>query len=501
MNYKKILNNEKFIIISLFLFAFLLRIIFKNAGLFHFDSYADARTVEQIFERGSMQYSYAYGAPTAMILTFLFFMIDKLIFGATQAENTYFFVNFLTAALSVALIYIIAKKITRNTFVGIVSALIFAVNPVFLAVTTYPKTHSISIFFALLGGLLLLKAADKNSLKLLILSGLSFGLNIGTRPDGVLYLIPFILLYIDPKIKNKALILKKDRLTLKKILTFIISVIIPPLILFLPWFLDKGIADFLRALNPQTELRLDRGESNLGTAFSNITTALTWLGIAFAALGSLYLYIKNRKLVLITLLLWFALFFFSLGLTLPENTSYARFFIPTMIPLTILAATGLRAIYRKNKLITLLVILFLLGSTFAVAYPIISYRHEHSGTKDFAIYAEENTEENAVVMTNDLGFFIQYYGNRTIIIHPRTGNLNEIDEFMEELKEYVDQGIQIYSTEEGFGIDPGQGVLNAITQEYDIILIGESDNEWYGGSSLELKVYKEKLFKLVPKSQ
>jgi 4-amino-4-deoxy-L-arabinose transferase-like glycosyltransferase len=493
--------KERYIIIGLFLFALLLRIIFKNAGLFHFDSYADARTVEQIFETGSMQYSYAYGAPTVMIITFIFFMIDKLIFGATHAENAYFFVTFLTAALSVALIYIIAKKITRNQFVGVISALIFAVNPVFLAVTTYPKTHAISIFFALLGGLLLLKAAEKDSLKLLILSGLAFGLNIGARPFGVLYLIPFLLLYMEPNIKNKILIIKKNRITLKKILIFGASVILPPLLLFLPWFFDKGIADFIRTLNPQTELRLERGESSLGTTFLNIKNAHTWLGLALAVLGSIYLYIKKRKLVLVALLAWFAVYFFTLGLTLPENTSYARFFIPAMIPIAILIATGCRFLYRKNKIISILVILFLLGSMFAVAYPIISYRHEHSGTRDFALYIQDNTESDAVIMTNDLGFFIQYYGNRTRIVHPRSGDDQEIQEFMEEIRGYTDTNIQIYSTEEGFGIDPGQKVLNAIQSEYDINLIGEQDTEWYGGSSLELKVYKEKLYKLVRKNQ
>ena len=104
-------------------------------------------------------------------------------------------------------------------------------------------------------------------------------------------------------------------------------------------------------------------------------------------------------------------------------------------------------------------------------------------------------------MTNDLGFFVQHYGNRSIIIHPRSGDDQEIQEFMEELRGYTNTNIQIYSTEEGFGIDPGQKVLTAIQAEYDINLIGEQDTEWYGGSSLELKVYKEKLYKLVRKNQ
>jgi 4-amino-4-deoxy-L-arabinose transferase-like glycosyltransferase len=488
--------KEKYIILGIFLFAFLLRLIFKNAGLFHFDSYADVRTVEQIFETSKFQYSYAYGAPTVMAITFIFFMLDKLIFGALHAENAYFFITFLTAALSAVLLYLIAKKITKNKFIGIVSSLIFIVNPVFLAVTTYPKTHSISIFFALLGGLLLLKAADKNSNKYLILSGLSFGLNIGARPFGALYIIPFLLLYLKPKIKNKILILKKEKITLKKILIFAISTAAPPLILFLPWFIEKGVADFIRTINPRTELRMDRGESNLWAVFMNIKNAHTWLGIALSFLGGFYLYIKKRKLLLVSLLVWFAAYFLILGTTIPENSAYARFFIPAMIPVAILAATGCRMIYQKNKWVSIAIIIFLLGSMFAVAYPIISYRHEHSGTRDFALSIKEVTPQNAVIMANDLGFFIQYYGNRTRIVHPRSGDDQEIQKFMDELKGYTD----IYATGEGFNIDPGNKVATAIESEYNIELIGEYDVEWYGGSSLELKIYKEKLFKLTKKN-
>ena len=499
MNYKKLLNNQKFIIISLFLFSFIIRIIFKNAGLFHFDSYADARTVEQIFETGKMQYSYAYGAPTAMILVFLFFIMDKLLFGAMRAENAYFFVTFLTASLSIVLIYLLAKKITKNKFVGIVSALIFAVNPIFLAVTTYPKTHSISIFFALLGGLLLLKSAEKNSIKYLIFSGLSFGLNIGTRPFGIFYIIPFALLYLEPKIKNKTLILNKNRLSIKKILIFGISVIIPPILLFLPWFIEKGISDFLNTINPKTETRGGWGgiiSENTIPSFLKIKTAFTWLGIILSIMGGFYLYLKKRKLILLFLLVWFFIYFISIG-----NLArvHARFLLPAMIPLSILVATGCRMIYKKNKLISLIIILFLLGSMFAIAYPIINYRHEHSGTKDFALYVKNKTELNAIIMTNDLGFFIKYYGNRTIVFHPRTGNDEEILIFLNELQNYTNSNIPIYATEEGFGIDPNKKVLNAISNKYEIHLMGESENEWYGGSSLELKVYKEKLFKLMPK--
>jgi 4-amino-4-deoxy-L-arabinose transferase-like glycosyltransferase len=495
------LNRDKQIIIGLLLFSFLLRLLFKNAGLFHFDSYADVRTVEQILETGKMQYSYAYGSPTTMALVFLTFILDKFIFGATNPENAYFFVTFLTAALSTAILYMIVKKITKNNFISISSALIFTLTPTLMAVTTYPKTHAISIFFALLGGYLLISATEKNQIKNIILAGLCFGAGIGTRPFAALYIIPFALLYLKPKIKNNSISIKKEKLSWKKIIIFCVSIAIVPILLFMPWIMEKGIEDFLAKTNPEVETRggwLGLFSENTWPSFNMILGSFTWFGMALAGLGSIYLWKKNQKILLFILLLWFALFFFSLG-----NLArvHARFLIPTFIPLSILTALGARMIHRKNKWAGIGAIVILLVIMFSIAYPVISYRHEHSGTRDFAIYVQENTEPDAIIMTNDLGFFVKWYGNREIVFHPRTGNELEIQEFIQSLDNYTNHGISIYSTAEGFGIDPEGKVQQAIQEKYSIDLIGESENEWYGGSSLELKTYNEKLFKLTKKNQ
>lgn len=501
MNYKKLLNDPKFIIIALFLFSFLIRLLFKNGGLFHFDSYADARTVEQILETGKMQYSYAYGSPTTMILVFLFFIIGHLLAGASQAEAAYFLVTFLTAALSVVLLYLITKKITKNNFISTTAALLLSLSPIFLAVTTYPKTHSISIFFGLLGGYLLLISSEKYSLKYLILSGLSFGLAIGTRPFAALYVLPFALLYFSPKIKNKSIILDKKKFNLKNIITFCISVAIIPILLFLPWWLEQGFSDFLNKINPEVETRggwLGLFSENTIPSFLNIKDSFTWIGMALAGLGSVYLYLKKKKYLLFVLLFWFAINFFLIG-----NLArvHARFLIPTFIPLAILIALGLRMIHVKNKMAAIVILLILLGSMFSIAYPIINYRHNYSGTKEFALFVQENTPANSVIMSNDLGFFIEYYGDRTKIAHPRNGNDEAIAEFIQELKDYLASGTEVYATEEGFGIDPEQKVLAAIQENFEIEFIGEKESEWYGGSSMELKPYNEKLFKLVLKNQ
>jgi len=344
-------------------------------------------------------------------------------------------------------------------------------------------------------------SSEKYSLKYLILSGLSFGLAIGTRPFAALYVLPFALLYFGPKIKNKALILDKKKFNLKNIITFCISTAIIPILLFLPWWLEQGFSDFLSKINPEVETRggwLGLFSENTMPSFLSIKDSFTWFGMALAGLGSIYLYLKKKKYLLFVLLFWFAINFFLIG-----NLArvHARFLIPTFIPLVILIALGLRMIHLKNKMAAIVILIILLGSMFSIAYPIINYRHNYSGTKEFALFVQENTPANSVIMSNDLGFFIEYYGDRTKIAHPRNGNDEDIATFVQELKNYLNSGTEVYATEEGFGIDPGQKVLASLQENFEIEFIGEKESEWYGGSSIELKPYNEKLFKLVLKNQ
>ena len=111
---KHFLKNDRLILISLFVLTILLRIIFKNAGLYHWDSLKDVLVIEEMLKTGEIQYSYAYGAPGMVAFVFIFYWIANLLTGTTSAEGAYFFVTFLTSGLAVVLTYLISKKITKD---------------------------------------------------------------------------------------------------------------------------------------------------------------------------------------------------------------------------------------------------------------------------------------------------------------------------------------------------------------------------------------------------
>ena len=497
---KKIhINKEGWIIISLFLLTILVRMIFKNGGVFHWDSLKDVMVIEEMIKTGSMQYSYAYGAPGMVAFVSIFYWMDKVLFGATSAEPAYFFVTFLTTALSVVLIYILTKKITRSQFASITASLFFSFNAIILTVTTYPKTHSIALFFILLSFYFILLYNKTKKSKYIWLSGLLFGLSVSVRIMNALLFIPLLFLYFNPKIKNRLLIFKKNKLKLRNFLYLIISAFGIWYILFAKRISEwGGFFQYLsRLLGEQGSAVRWQGlfSDSLRYSISQIYISISIVGAILFFIGLYYGIIKYRK-TLIFLLLWLLppfLYFANIDQPL------SRFFIVFIPAISIIMAMGNLFVYRKNKMIGIIVAAIVIISMFYVAYPIIQHRHEYSGTKELALWVAENTEENAVIMTNDLGHFIEYYGKRARIVHPRTGKDEDIQVFMQKLTNYSNQGIPIYSTGEGFAIDPGQKVLAAIQQEYNIEGIGEKEGEIYQFSDLQLAPYNEALFKLTKK--
>ena len=512
-------KHPYFIPILLFIFAIVLYLMLKNGGLWHFDSYADAVTVEQMLETKKLEYSYGYGAPGAIVTIFPFYYIDHLITGQKYAERAYFFVNFLTATLGIILLYFICMRLFRNKFIATAASLFLLATPIFFSATSYPKTHSISVLYGLLGGWLLLKATDyeKNhedtkehkdsdnkkskwmNYLLIGLSGFAFSLNIAIRPDGIFYLIPFCLLYLSPKISMKKLsfAIPKNRFTIKKILLFIFCLFIIWFLLFLPKIQENGFAE----LNPSTETRGGwQGffSDNLKPSFGHLTISITWLGWFTALIGLWYCWKKELYLEGAFLVLFFVETFFFYG---NLAVIHARFLIPALIPLVVLMALGCYVVYYNKKSLGILLVAILVVWMFATIYPIVKSRHDYSGTKEFGKWVGEVTEDNAVVMTNDLGFFVQRYGNRKIIFHPRSADSKEIEGFMRELRDYSSNNISIYATREGFAIDPGELVQKALLQEYDVLFVGQKTTEWYGDGTLKLALYDEPLLKLVPKNK
>ena len=296
---KDFLKNEKIILISLFILAVLVRIIFKNAGLYHWDSLKDVMVIEEMLKTGDIQYSYAYGAPGMVAFVFIFYWIANLFTGTTSAEGAYFFVTFLTSGIAVVLTYLISKKITKDKLISIASALFLCFNAVFLSATTYPKTHSISLFFILSSLYLIFLFNKQKKSWIIALSGLFFGLSVAVRILNVFMFLPLLFLYLNPKIKNSKLIIKRYKLKLKYLIYFVI----PSVGIWFLLFSRKisqlgGIGSYLKSLF------IEQGAAvrwqglispSLTTGLDHIYKSISIVGVILLAIGIFYAIKKYKK--------------------------------------------------------------------------------------------------------------------------------------------------------------------------------------------------------------
>lgn len=483
-----LVSSEWFIMSALFLFSLIIHIMFKATGLFHFDSVYDTIMVERSIADWSLHYSYGWGAPGMIIILGFFYLIDHLITGVMSAERAYFFVTFLSAALSSVVIYLLVRKLS-NKFVAASSSLLFSVSAIWLTSTTYPKTHSLAILFSLLSGLFLLSASEKKSIRMMVLAGISAGIAMSIRPiDGGFIMIPLLMIYLHPKIKDRQVVLDKGKMSMKNMAALVVPVFLVLFILFLPRLIEAGgIGDVFAFSGAET-----RGgwmglySSQLPQSLAFMTKTATYLGWAAALLGILYLLKKREAYLLASISAWFLVFFLYIGNLAVVD---ARFLIPAIPPLCIMMAFGAMFVYEKHRVAGIIAVLLLAILMFSVGYPLIKARHEYSGQKEFAQFVEYSTQPDSLIMSGDNYVFINRYGHRQTIYF---GNQEKT---MNTILAKLLNGTHVYAVESSFPF-MSQYERDTLSKYFLVGYIGDAENEVYQFSALELRRYREKLFEI-----
>jgi 4-amino-4-deoxy-L-arabinose transferase-like glycosyltransferase len=133
--------------------------------------------------------------PLAFYITAAFLKIFGSSYGTGVAVTTLFGVG------CVFLLYKVGKEFYGQR-TGLLAAAIFALSPWQVVISRSFLIDAQCLFFSMLSLLVGIYAARKNSLKLLLLSGLLFGVAFLTKAFAVFMLIPLVLIYVRYKRKN-----------------------------------------------------------------------------------------------------------------------------------------------------------------------------------------------------------------------------------------------------------------------------------------------------------
>lgn len=426
---------ETLALLFLFAFSMVLRLSLLNAGLFHHDSVQLAMAVEESVRDRTIHPigGGRYGLVFADYVIFYFF---SAFFNSTSAEFAVNFSSALFGALSIPLVYLIANALLKNKFMAFSSAMIYSVTPIFLSVSTFANSHSLSVFLVLCSFHFLIKS---NKILNAAYSGIFMGASFLVRESNILLLpAAFYFMFFYSKNLNGNFSSSQK----KKLLFYYAAPI------------AIGALALILLINPILEQQIKR---NFGTfvlsqitySLSGLQATLTWLGIILLLAGAYELYKKDRKL-LAFLMLWFIpLFLFYTFASVVDH----RFFAELIIPLILLISCSFNFIgnfYKNAPYIALILLLLLM---FSNIYPLLRARHEASSMKEFSSLISENLEPSPVILLyGDNQAFLKYYGNFTTIPCEPDLDMENSKEFVGLVYSSLLNDIPVYMSTECFSV-------------------------------------------------
>lgn len=486
-----------FLALALFLLNFITALAFINEGLFHCDSVMLAQATEKTYATGRLhpELNGRYGAVIVNSLLYLPFFL-----AGQNADFATRFSSVLFHSLSIVALFLFVRQILGSLRVAFFSALLFSFTPFYFVPNTYGKEHGAAMFFLLFSFYLLLCGLNKKSLALLSLAGASFVFSVSIR-ESMLTTIPlFILLYLSPEvsIRPARIIILPDGLKLKSILSSALPLLLGLSLLYFT-YLKGVIYRTLFIKDTATVFFLGLFSHIFKSVLFDLFSSMHPAVIIFSIFGAVkMLYDKKIFPALFFLFCFLSIFYFG-------NTSCyaARHLDLIAIPVFVFAAYLLSDVYLKYKWMVFLVLLSFVLSMFIFIYPLLYIRHQYSGEKQFALYVNAKTGNNAIIIAMDYAPFIEYYARRKAIGYPIADKV-QIDNFISKINGYLKQGIPVYLKELSLSYDSrlGRGLLaKALMDNYDLVLVGKKLTEDFHQPELEFRFYPDSLLKIEPKKR
>lgn len=462
---------------ALFLFAFLIRILFMNDGLFHHDSVQLAIAVEHTIQHHSLRE--AVGGKTGLVL--LNVLLYPLLVGLLDL-STEFLITLTTiffGAASIPLLYFLMMDVSKNRFLSLATSLLFSVSPLFFSLTTYAKSPGVAVFFSLLGWHFLSKSLQNNSKPLMVLAGLSLGFIFFVRPSEVLVVVPLMVFFFS---FGKKIHLKK---------AFLLSFILPFFFLLSFFFLTQGTGFFHYLDVNSSKLQT----SNFLLAIETIYLSVTLIGIPFLILGG-YMLWKRKKKLLSVLLFWFLLLF---TYNVSVHTFAPRYLTVAIVPLIVLMGYGIAYVHEQHHAAGWLILVLVTITLFISVYPLLSHRHDHSGGKELSQFVDSLSNDYAVVV-GDEGPFFSYYTNSEIILYPYSDTPKRMQELANAINSSLQAGKDVFIPETNFILHhPSQAPKNVfrhLEDRFTISIAGTLVWENYHKAALKSEKYTVHIFEI-----
>jgi 4-amino-4-deoxy-L-arabinose transferase-like glycosyltransferase len=487
--------------ILLLFFSLLLRLALISKGPYHVDCLTLAINAQQTLANHQLHYQFGTGYPLTVLTGSLFVGLTRLF----ALHDPVFAVNLMSvifSSLSVLILYLLVENLF-NSRAAFFSALLFSLHPIFLSLSVYGNSHTVSIFF-LLCSLYALASSKQRFSQLLF--ALFFGLMGAARLQDMILIIAPISIFWIFWYKNAISNFGRRIFTL----TLCISVAFLIAGLFhIPYLLNSthlqyssqfkifwtiGLTkNFLGFFSPY----LIRSFKIIGFSTTLSSMLIAWFGLTKM--------LKEKLPLAILVITWFSIPLMFYGNLM---TSVPRFFLISIPPLCLAFGYGIdrllctRKFIMKLSLATICVLIILLPNVTNI-FPILLFRHTHALLPDWAHYVKNHTEPNALIISGDDEAFFNYYGQRQTLGRPKNMGpyrKEDLNSFKEILDNHLAANIPIYITSTGlYTYDQSGAFSSYIKTHYQLEYRGQRISEDWHNGELFLEKVAESFFRIYEK--
>lgn len=350
-----------------------------------------------------------------------------------------FLINFLIpliGALSVVLVYFLGKKLF-NKRVGVYSAIFLTFLPLHVVNSGKLLTGVLFTFFVLLVFISFWKGYEEENRSYKLLFGFFLALALLARYTA-LWIIPIFLIYF--LIRDKSLKFLKDKYLWGAMGIFFLTLV--------PWFVyglfeyNNLIGAFIHGAKASAYWG---GIQQWYSFFLNWPTMFSIIGFIFVV-GLIYIFYKKDflKKEIYLLLIWFV-FFLGIAIYMPHKENR---FILAIVPVIVLISGYLMdKIKRYKKLILMgIIILIICFLQLAIHFGYV-YNNSYTDTNKCFLEANKflkNVEKDAVIITEESPI-IYYYAKKETHFYPNPWSLISLRNMVET--NYEGREVYIFFTD------------------------------------------------------
>ena len=333
------------------------------------------------------------------------------------------------AAANVILFYILAREFHQGRFFAHLAMVFFVMSPLFLIQSATFLSYMTGLLFNLTFAVLLLRGMSRESMFLLLGSGLALGISIIARPfDATLFMLPFAMLFFRGHFKDMKHTLRKMAyvgagLVLPLSIGMLINVILTGNPILFPFTLYEPLdtlgfgtrRQFLTASPIAFDLM--KGITGVG---NNLLQLNLWvfggpLLICLGILGIILSRWTTWKIIAILLLVIFPVanifFWGSYNVTVLWNgVKYLGpfYYIPMLIPITLLGTWGLARLWgwRPIVAITIMLIMLVMDARLMMTYIDRNFDYTQKNRMIYQPFTQHQLDNSLVFVPPILGKYL-----------------------------------------------------------------------------------------------